>query len=172
MSSYILADRVTLSTALLPPSATIIHRTPPLPVPNPPIILPILESQLVMWRTWQLCPIRSERKQGRHHQLIPWTILLFVAPFHLYPPPPPCQSFFTYRLPPSHETPCPSLSAHQWGAEKLLFRRTKYSSCWSQECKQQGTAEHNSNPPGFRVVSGNFLSPHNKQNTISRLSVL
>ena len=54
--------------------------------------------------------------------------------------------FFTYRLPPSHETPCPSLSAHQWGAEKLLFRRTKYSSCWSQECKQQGTAEHNSNP--------------------------
>ena len=125
-----------------------------------------------MWRTWQLRPIRSERKQGRHHQLIPWTILLFFAPFHLYPPPPPCRSFFTYRLPPSHETPCPSLSAHRWGAEKLLFRRTKYSSCWSQECKQQGTAEHNSNPPGFRVVSGNFLSPHNKQNTISRLSVL
>ena len=46
-----------------------------------------------MWRTWQLCPIRSERKQGRHHQLIPWTILLFFTPFHLYPPPPPCRSF-------------------------------------------------------------------------------
>ena len=60
-----------------------------------------------MWRTWQLCPIRSERKQGRHHQLIPWTILLFVAPFKflsssslpsliaspllMKPPAPPCQ---------------------------------------------------------------------------------
>ena len=29
--------------------------------------------------------------------------------------------------PPYHETPCPSLSAQPWGAEKLLFPRTKYS---------------------------------------------
>ena len=40
--------------------------------------------------------------------------------------------------PPFTWNPLPSLSAHRWGGEKLLFRRTKYSA-WSQECKQQGT---------------------------------